>query len=169
MDVNEKIHIENHNLSWKNDYLNEVKYLTQMASLKDLEFEHIGSTSIPGIKAKPIIDIIVGVKEFPPYNDIIKNIEACGYIYMKESSVIDRLYFAKRGIKNFNIHVILHNGTIWKEDIIFRDYLITHPDEAKDYTLLKESIINSGIDRLLEYSKLKADFIKRIYDKMNDI
>lgn len=166
MDVNEEIHIENYNIRWKNDYSNEIKRLTQKDSLADLEYEHIGSTSIPDIKAKPIIDIIVGVKNFPPKNDIIKDIQDSGYIYMKEASVPDRLYFVKRGFKNYNIHVIAYRGTIWEKDILFRDYLLTHPDEAKEYSILKEKIINNNVNKLLEYSRLKDEFIKIIYNKM---
>ena len=80
--------------------MNEVQRLKSDQNLSDLRFEHIGSTSIPDIKAKPIIDILIGVKSFPVTNNIIEALEKKGYIYMQKGSVADRLYFIKRGSVN---------------------------------------------------------------------
>lgn len=164
--LNEKIQIVSHNPKWKQDYIEEVKLLKNSALLSKLHYEHIGSTSIPNIKAKPIIDIIVGVESMPPSNDIICIFEQFGYIFMREMNVIDRLYFIKREDKNFNLHIILYKGEIWENDILFRDYMINNPNEAQQYSSLKEKILNTGIDTLLEYSELKANFISEIYKKM---
>ena len=157
--------IQEYNTTWKKDYEDEIAALVKKASLSGLAFEHIGSTAIPGVKAKPIIDIIAGVKEFPPSEEIIRGIEECGYIYLREASVPDRLYFVKRGEKNFNVNVILYQGSVWEQDIAFRDYLIAHPEDAKEYSSLKDRVVRS--DEILEYSKRKTDFIFKIYDKIN--
>lgn len=85
---------------------------------------------------------------------------------MQEMSVPDRLYFIKRGLKSFNVHIIKIQGSVWNNDVLFRDYMINHPEEARKYSDLKEEILRSGVDDLLEYSKRKADFILRIYEKM---
>lgn len=166
MKLNEKIQLVEHNLEWKQQYLDEVTLLRQKSYLSTLEYEHIGSTSIPNIKAKPIIDIIIGVKNFPPQREIIRELEESGYVYMQEMSVCNRLYFIKRGIKNFNVHVIVFQGSVWCKDILFRDYMINHLKEAQEYSDLKEEILRNGIDDLLEYSKRKADFITRICEKL---
>lgn len=166
MKLNEKIQLVEHNLEWKQQYLDEVTLLRQKSYLSTLEYEHIGSTSIPNIKTKPIIDIIIGVKNFPPHREIIRELEECGYVYMQEMSVCNRLYFIKRGIKNFNVHVIAFQGSVWCKDILFRDYMINHLKEAQEYSDLKEEILRNGIDDLLEYSKRKADFITRICEKL---
>ena len=79
MILNEKVHIENHNPNWQRDFVDEIKMLKNKPHLTTLAFEHIGSTSIPNIKAKPIIDIIIGADSFPPERMIIKEIEECGY------------------------------------------------------------------------------------------
>lgn len=130
------------------------------------KYEHIGSTSIPNIKAKPIVDIIIGVRSFPPQREIIEELEESGYTYMQEMSVHDRLYFIKRGLKNFNVHIITFQGSVWNNDVLFRDYMTNHLEEAQEYSKLKEEILRSGVDDLLEYSKRKTDFILRIYEKM---
>lgn len=164
--LNEKIQLVEHNLEWKQQYLNEVTLLKKKSCLSTLEYEHIGSTSIPNIKAKPIIDIIIGVRNFPPQKEIIRELEESGYTYMQEMSVSNRLYFIKRGIKNFNVHVIAFQGSVWCKDILFRDYMINHFEEAQEYSALKEEILRNGVDDLLEYSKRKNDFILKIYEKM---
>lgn len=162
MILNEKVHIENHNLHWRYDFNDEIKMLKNKPHLKTLTFEHIGSTSIPNIKAKPIIDIIIGVRSFPPEKIVIQEIEASGYTYMREMSVSDRLYFIKRDIKNFNLHIVEYKGDVWKKDILFRDYMIKYPEKAQAYSDLKEQILAGGIDTLLEYSEKKADFISEV-------
>ena len=164
--LNEKIQVVEYNSEWKQQYLDEVNLLKQKSCLSALEYEHIGSTSIPNIKAKPIVDIIIGVRNFPPQREIIEELEESGYTYMEEMSVPDRMYFIKRGQKNFNVHVIAFQGGIWNNDVLFRDYMINHFEEAQEYSGLKEEILRSGVDDLLEYSKRKADFILRIYEKM---
>lgn len=97
MILNEKIQVVEHNSEWHQQYLDEVNLLKQKAGLSELKYEHIGSTSIPNIKAKPIVDIIIGIKDFPPQRKIIEELEESGYTYMQEMSVPDRLYFIKRG------------------------------------------------------------------------
>ena len=165
MRLNEKIEIVPYNPEWEQQYIDEINLLKQNSYLMTLVYEHIGSTAIPYIKAKPIIDIIAGVKNFPPQKEVINALEKNGYTYMEEMSVADRLYFIKRGLKNFNIHVIEYKGNIWNKDVLFRDYLIKNFDEAQKYSILKEEILKSGVEDLLEYSKRKADFIFGICEK----
>lgn len=168
MRLNEKIEVAEHNQKWKQKYTDEINSLKQKALLSTLEYEHIGSTAIPKIKAKPIIDIIAGTRSFPPEKDIIKELEESGYTYMQEMSVPDRLYFIKRGTENFNLHVMAFKGSVWNDDILFRDYMIRHPKEAQKYSDLKEEILKSGVEDLLEYSKRKAGFVLEIMRKCSD-
>ena len=157
MDVNEKICIEDYNSSWNSFYEKE-KVLIQN-NLKNILIEHIGSTSIEGMKAKPIIDILIGVNSFPPDENVITILQKVGYTYMKEASVADRLYFVKRSAISFNVHIVEKESNIWKADLAFRDYMSGNPDEMARYAALKTKIIDSGVDTLLEYSALKADYI----------
>lgn len=166
MRLNEKVYLEDHNDGWQDDFINEVRKCKEKPSLSTLCYEHIGSTSIPSIKAKPIVDIMVGVEKYPSDEAVIEELEECGYRWMKEMSVSDRLYFIKRGLKNFNIHVIAYKSTIWKNNLSFRNYLLTHPEDAQRYSCLKEKIVSNGTETLLEYSKQKAAFIEELYRKI---
>ena len=163
MDINERIYIEPHNPKWSLDYMNEVQRLKSDQNLSDLRFEHIGSTSIPDIKAKPIIDILIGVKSFPVTNNIIEALEKKGYIYMQKGSVADRLYFIKRGSVNYNVQVVVYDSIVWTDDLHFRNYMRLHPDKAMEYQKIKERIVAEGTTTLLEYSVKKAGFISAIH------
>ncbi len=167
MNINEQIHIEPHNPKWHYLYEKEVRYLKQLQELSCLKFEHIGSTSIPNIKAKPIIDILIGIELMPVSDDIIEALQKAGYIYMQDGSVADRRYFVKRSEVNYNIQIVVYGGRIWTDDLLFRDYLIEKPCKAIEYQRVKEQIIESGIKTLLEYSALKADFITAIYAEIH--
>jgi GrpB-like predicted nucleotidyltransferase (UPF0157 family) len=167
MNINEQIHIEPHNPKWHDLYEKEIHYLKQIQELSYLKFEHIGSTSIPNIKAKPIIDILVGVKIFPVSDAVIETLKKAAYIYMQEGSVADRLYFIKRGEVNYNIQIVVYGGHIWIDDLLFRDYLTDNPHKALEYQRVKERIIGSGTKTLLEYSALKADIITAIYAEIH--
>ncbi len=67
---------------------------------------------------------------------------------------------------NFNLHIIQYKGSVWKNDILFRNYMRTHPKDRFEYSSLKEKILEDGVDDLLGYSKKKSKFIKAIYKKM---
>lgn len=143
--------------------MDEVQRLKSDQNLSELRFEHIGSTSIPSIKAKPIIDILIGVKSFPVTQNIIEALEKNGYIYMQKGSVENRLYFIKRGSVNYNAQIVAYGSRIWTDDLLFRDYLTKHRDKAMEYQQIKEQIIGNGVTTLIEYSAQKAEFIAATY------
>ena len=171
VDVNEEIYLEEYNPQWKIYYQKEAAYI-QNALIKEVSYnpffvEHIGSTSIPGMTAKPINDILIGVYNFPPDKQFIDNLTRLGYTFMENASVPKRLYLIKR-TKNpsFNVHIVKYKETIWTDDIKFRNYFLQHPKEAKEYSNLKMEILQSGVTTLLEYSALKADFITKILKEL---
>ena len=119
MELNETICLEEHNQEWTIQFQKE-KTIIQNA-LKNLKFyiEHIGSTAIPNIMAKPIIDIQIGISKYPPENEIINAIESIGYVNFGEAGIIGRNYFAKRNSgEKYNIHIVQHKSIIWKKQLI---------------------------------------------------
>jgi len=168
MELNEKIYLEKYNPEWQIFFENEQSLIKKAINdySGNFHIEHIGSTSILGIIAKPIVDILIGVTTFPPDKLFIENIINSGYEYMKSGSVPERLYFTKRATVSYNIQIVKYNDDIWKKDILFRDYLRSHPDKAKKYSELKKSIYDSGAITLLEYSAQKASFISNILDTL---
>ena len=107
------------------------------------DIEHIGSTAIPGISAKPVIDILVGVKTLEDFNhQHIKAIESLGYDYVKtyEIDLPFRRFFSKNDknqTRTHHIHLVNYNSAWWQRHILFRDYLRQNNSAAKEYEALK--------------------------------
>jgi len=162
MNVDEKIHIEIYNPLWKSYFNQEKLCLGRVLEGDFICIEHIGSTAVPDMTGKPIIDILVGVLNFPLTKAIIQNLEHIGYEYMEKASVIGRAYFVKRTGQPYNVHVVEFEKEIWKNNLLLRNYLISHKDSAQKYAQLKKKIVGQGVDTLLKYSALKADFIEEL-------
>ena len=99
-----------------------------------LDIQHVGSTSIPGIPAKPIIDIGIAVENFEEAAVCIAPIEALGYTYKGENGIPRRHYFSKGIPRTHHIHINEINSPAWENHILFRDYLIQHPEVGQEYS-----------------------------------
>ena len=152
-----------HDPHWADWTEEEMAILSNQLSGFDKRISHIGSTAIPGIMAKPIVDILV---EIPPSTDnekIRKTMEDAGYICMSVSG--ERMSFNKgytpEGYAERVFHVHFHPiGD--NDELYFRDYLIAHPDVAKEYEHLKLSLFPKFKHNRDAYTKAKTDFVKRI-------
>ena len=165
MEIDEKIHIEEHNPEWFEQFEFEKKQLCGMLGDAILGIEHIGSTSIPGIWAKPIVDILIGVKSLQLETFIIDKVIELGYEYFGEAGISGRFYFRKRFPEEYNVHITQIGNVIWNNNIILRDYLRNNKDEARKYSDLKQNIISQGVDTLLEYSDRKSSYISELLKK----
>ncbi len=135
--------------------------------------EHFGSTSIPNIKAKPYIDIIIEVsKEILFDQDLIAQFEALGYTYflVPEREGIDAYMSFGKGYnltgekeQIFHIHMCSKENYMWRQ-IDFRDYLISNPERAKAYDDLKVSLASQYRNDRGNYVLSKTDFIKETLD-----
>jgi GrpB-like predicted nucleotidyltransferase (UPF0157 family) len=119
--------------------------------------EHAGSTAVPGLPGKPTIDLFVGVDHLPPDGWLVDALESIGYEYRLEQSTLDRHYFRKGATypRESNIHVVLFGERPWRDAILFRDYLRSHPGEAAAYGELKRV---ASVERST-YGPSKATFI----------
>lgn len=160
--LDEPIHLEKHNPLWKQCFIQEQKRIQQLLHINPTVVEHIGSTAIPGIDAKPIIDIMIGAETFPPPQFIGNELVNLGYEAMGEAGVLERLYFRLRGLQAFNVHLVERGGRHWKLNLAFRDYLRTHPEAAKRYETVKRQAVQSGATSLLEYSEAKSAIVQRL-------
>ncbi|HLB93790.1 MAG TPA: GrpB family protein [Candidatus Babeliales bacterium] len=162
INIDEPVHIESYNDQWPKIFSQEKLRIKQALSQQYLEFEHIGSTAVPGLSAKPIIDIMVGVRNYPPSNELIQQICALGYSCHGEANVPGRLYFTRRDQCNFNLAVVLFEQEHWIKNIKFRDFLRQDPSACSAYERIKSDAINSGATTLLAYSEFKRAFIADI-------
>lgn len=155
--------LEHHN-EWEIEAQKTIKILKEVLGDFAVDIQHIGSTSIPTILAKPIIDIAVSVNDFAEVLSLEKALANKGFYYRKTDET-DQLLFAcgsyydGTGDKQTHfIHFVLKDSMQWINYINFRDYLIKNPTIAKEYEALKLSLLNTAKDRH-EYTNCKHEFI----------
>jgi NAD-dependent deacetylase len=99
-----------------------------------IEIEHMGSTAVPGLAAKPVIDISVGLKSLELTGEQVGAMEDLGYEHLGELGLPGRLYFRKGGeTSTHHVHAVVWGEEHWMRHLAFRDYLRSHPDEAREY------------------------------------
>ena len=153
------------NDKWKSVYQNEAKRLSDKLNNEKIIINHIGSTSINGIYAKPIIDILVEIPYDESIDIIYEKIISCGYRCM--SKIKDRISFNKRyGINGFeknvyHLHLRFYNDN---DELYFKQYLIDNPDVAKCYETLKLSISKFYKYDRDGYTNAKTEFVKKYTD-----
>lgn len=168
MNIDEEISISNFNPEWKNWYEEEITILKPIFDL-NVRFEHFGSTSVPGLCAKPIVDILVGLPE--SLEIMLKQKEELrqiGYDCLETADIKGRIYCRKRGIRSFNLAITQFNSTLWNENLQLRNYLRNHPDEAHRYAKHKLEAYNQGYRKLLAYSDYKSDFISKLLKRAQE-
>lgn len=158
-----------HQTTWKKDFEKEKQLLEKIIGRFSVCIEHCGSTSIPHIAAKPIIDILVGVKSLESSRAIIPILKKAGYDF-RQNSDSPRLefLFAKGPESNRThyIHVARYNGARWNKTIGFRDHLIMHKSIAKQYEKIKQRLAQNFPNDRAEYTKAKKYFISEILKKI---
>lgn len=151
-----------HQLQWKDWAREEIENLTALLSGYCPVITHIGSTAIPNIQAKPIIDILVELNADIDWGRIKEKMETAGYICMSVSD--NRMSFNKgytsAGYADKVFHIHFHRiGD--NDEILFRDYLIAHPEVAEEYELLKLSLIPKYKNDRDGYTEAKSEFVRR--------
>lgn len=148
--------------NWAAKFSAERAELARALGQHALNIQHVGSTAVPGLAAKPIIDIAVAVSSLEIAQQLIKPLQELGYEYKGAAGVPNRRFFAK-GPENHRTHYlhIAEIGTEFRCLILFRDLLIANADIASQYGVLKHDLADKfASDRAL-YTKGKNDFIEK--------
>ena len=133
-----------------------------------LAIEHMGSTAVPGLAAKPIVDVIASVVRLALTDGQVRALERLGYEYLGECGVPGRAYFRKRAPYPSNLHVVQYESSLWDHNLLFRDYLQAHPEEARRYASLKRKLARDAGHSLLLYSDRKGRFISRTLERARE-
>ena len=155
--------LASHNPEWVYWAKEEIRLLYKLLLDFSPIINHIGSTAIPAIYAKPIIDILVEVSGDSDWQRMKVLLEKSGYICMSESEM--RMSFNKGytlmgfAEKVFHIHVRAYGDN---DEIYFRDYLIAHHEVAKEYESLKLSLLPEYRNNRDGYTRAKSEFVKRV-------
>lgn len=147
---------------WPCLFEREKRRLQEVVGQHVLEVQHIGSTAIPGMIAKPILDIGVAVADFEEARVCAEPIEALGYTYRGEHGIPQRHYFVKGDPRTHHIHMVEIHHPGWESSRLFRDYLIEHPEAAEEYASLKRRLAEVHANDRHAYGEGKGPFIERI-------
>ncbi len=163
---NDKIIIKEYDPKWKKLFEEEHDVLMEAIGHYVADIQHIGSTAVPGLCAKPVIDIMVGLRRLLDAQDCILPIEGMDYEYVPEfeTEFPDRRYFRKtsRGIRTHQIHVVEIGTDFWKRSITFRDHLRNNAKSATEYENLKRKLANEFENDREGYTDAKTPFIESI-------
>jgi len=159
--------LRTHNPQWEELFKQEKELISSAIADFLIDIQHIGSTAIPNIVAKPIIDIAVAIDSLDNIEKIIPSLENISFIYRGEQGIPDRHLFVKGGenVRTHHLHVMQKGHYEWDKHILFRDYLKKHPNDAKQYSELKQKLfLKYGNDRE-KYTEGKSEVIQNIIEK----
>src|SRR5215213_5709802 len=157
-----KVEVVAHNRQWRAAFETEAKDVAHALGENMVAIHHIGSTAIPNIFAKPIIDLLVEVKDITKVDKQSAAMEALGYEVMGEYGIPGRRYFRKdneEGVRTHHIHVFEAGSAQVVRHLSFRDYLIAHPEEAQRYSELKTTLAEEHPRSMDAYMDGKDSFI----------
>lgn len=158
--------IEPYHPAWQNKFRCEAFLIRCVIGQYITVIEHIGSTAVPGLAAKPIIDMLIGVKSLADAQRFVHQLERLGYVYVPKHEVElpERryLYKQRRGEDTFHLHMVEQLSDFFKRHIAFRDFLRCHPEAVAEYASLKLRLAREfGSDRA-GYTDAKTEFIQKI-------
>jgi GrpB-like predicted nucleotidyltransferase (UPF0157 family) len=160
-----KVEVVPHNPDWRNEFGTEARRIAAALGDTIVAIHHIGSTAIHGIYAKPVIDILVEVRDIAEVDKLSSEMMRLGYEAMGEFGIPGRRYFRKNdqeGIRTHQIHTFETGSEQVKRHLAFRDFMNTHPVEAQKYSELKRKLAAEYPQNIDAYMDGKDDFIKEI-------
>lgn len=156
------IEVVEYNPKWNVAFETEKLLLSKAIGSNAVKIDHIGSTSVPGLAAKSVIDILVEVRSLQKLDETNKGIEALGYLIKGENGISGRRYFQKGACqRSHHIHAFQTNDLHLRRHIAFKEYLIAHPNVASQYGTIKKIAASKSDNDVNVYMGLKNDFIQK--------
>ena len=152
--------------SWPAMYAAERERLSSLLPGVFVELQHIGSTAVPGLVAKPIIDLLAGVESMTTAEAIAGSICSSGYTTSAEfnETLNDRKWFMHwaNGHRTHHLHVVVHDSKAWHERLRFRNALRSQPELAVRYAALKSQLTERHATDREAYTDAKAEFVRSV-------
>lgn len=156
--------VTDYNPCWPKEFEKEKELIAEILGSLCIEIYHIGSTSVPGLCAKPIIDIMPVVKDIDKVDNLAAEFEKIGYEYLGEFGIAGRRYLRKGGDERTHQIHIFEESNSW--DIIrhlaVRDYLRCHPEASFEYGKLKRKLAEKFPYDIEKYCDGKDSFVKKL-------
>ena len=163
--LNGPVELQESDPSWATLYSREEGRIRSALGAKALVVEHVGSTSVPGLAAKPIIDVVLSVADSSDEESYVPALEAEGYVL----TVREEAWFEHRMFKgpdtNLNLHVFSHGATEVDRMVTFRDHLRTNTDDRKHYEDVKRQLASQHWKFVQNYADAKSQIVAEIMDR----
>jgi GrpB-like predicted nucleotidyltransferase (UPF0157 family) len=127
--------------------------------------EHVGSTAVPGLAAKGIVDILLGLRPLELRRENLDAMTRLGYVYRGELGIPGRHFFQKGAPPTHHVHAVEHGSVEWLKHVHFRDHLRAHPEDAQSYAKLKRDLAARYPDDRDAYTEGKSPFIAAVLRK----
>jgi len=152
--------------TWPLRYQRERDRIAAALGENAVAIEHVGGTAVPGLPAKPVIDIMVGVPDIERAGQAVAGLINLGYQYVPEleSQLPERRYFRRGTPETHHVHMVAVSSDFWEEHLLFRDYLRTHPQAAEEYGKLKRGLASRFRFDRDAYRAGKLPFIDTVVD-----
>lgn len=159
-----KVELSPYRPEWRRAYREEARRLLYAWPPLICELHHIGSTSVPGLLAKPIVDILVAVWRIESVDKRADQVVELGYEGMGEYGIPGRRYFRKRDETgtSVSVHVFQCGNEELARHLRFRDYLIANEEAAQAYAAHKQELASESWDSTNEYAEAKTEFIRQV-------
>jgi GrpB-like predicted nucleotidyltransferase (UPF0157 family) len=159
-----RVRVVPYNDAWPALYAAEIARISQHldAAGVTLLLEHTGSTAVPGLAAKPIIDILAGLTAEEGRPASIDALRSAGYVHRGESEIPGRDFFRRGDPRQYHVHMTLVGGAFWNDQRMFRDWLRTHADVAAEYMALKLRLAERFPSDREAYINGKTSFVKDV-------
>ena len=158
------VKLEKYNSVWEDEFSKECKTIKELIGEYIINIEHVGSTSIKGLSAKPIIDIAILLEKLDDALKFSEVLENHGYSFRHDNGEKGEYFVNKKydDGREYYIHIIEKGSVQYENFILFRNYLINHQEKIREYQSLKEKLAEKYATDRKQYTLFKVDFIKNI-------
>jgi GrpB-like predicted nucleotidyltransferase (UPF0157 family) len=166
--VNATVVLSEYDPRWPERYEYEKNRILRTLGSRVVAIEHIGSTAVPGLGAKPIIDIMVAVRSLKDdLPECVEPLRRLGYEYVSRPDFKDSCFFCHGnwGPSTRHLHVTEYSSAFWNEKLLFRDYLRLHSETAAEYFALKRSLAAQYAANRLAYTDAKTSYIRSVVSR----
>lgn len=150
---------------WPTLFAAEARRIREACGTRPIVLAHIGSTAVPGICSKPVLDILAGRLPNAPATDYIAPFHDAGYDHRGEQGIAGREFFRRGQPRAYHLHLVEGGGSLWRQYLAFRNYLRTNNDAASRYADLKRSLAAQFPRDREAYIDGKARFAQEIIQR----
>jgi len=167
---NNEVRLVEYTTEWQEEFSRVKEQLIQATSLLPHQIEHVGSTGIHGMAAKPIIDMVVGIDSIESVDpQFLKELQSLGFLRLRvkrpNEIVLAKFMDDTYAVKTHYIHLVGYDGNVWHNLIFFRDHLNANEKARQHYLNIKLDYLKASSSGIQEYTEFKETFVQEIFEK----